>query len=228
MSISVVQILTVGPTTLDTLATLRRLVCSGWSSHSVSTVREAETVLKTIRFNVVLSAEKLSDGRGYELATILTRQRGTLYIGVALSETCLWLPVVERGLRSLGDRAMNTAILETEVAELLRRVQNGIAAAEGVIPKELKAELAAGAAGMQVLAEESPLDFDAEPSPGQSGTVRPKQLGGRLPPAAPKILLPQRRKSPGRGTEPGMARLPATDRDDIKPVAGAHRNGWRE
>jgi hypothetical protein len=227
MSISVVQILTVGPATLDTLATLRRLVCSGWSSHSVSTVREAETVLKTIRFNVVLSAEKLSDGTGYELAAILTRQRGTLYIGVALSETCLWLPVVERGLRSLGDRAMNTAILESEVAELLRRVQNGIAA-ERATPKELRAELAAGAAGVQVLAQESPLDSDAEPSPGQSGTVTRKQLGGRLLRAAPKILLPLRRKPLGRGTEPGMTPLPATDRDDIKPVAGPHGNAWRE
>jgi hypothetical protein len=156
-------------------------------------VREAETVLKTIRFNVVLSAEKLADGMGYELAPILTRQRGTLYIGVALSETCLWLPVVERGLQSLGDRAMNSGILETEVARLLRRVQDGIAAAEGTIPEELKARLVIEAAGVRALAEESPLDFDAEPSTlGQSGTVTgkiPAQRRGGLLPAATKTLL---------------------------------------
>jgi hypothetical protein len=233
MSISVVQILTVGPATVDTLATLRRLVCSGWSSHSVSTVREAETVLKTIRFNVVLSAEKLADGMGYDLAPILTRQQGTLYIGVALSETCLWLPVVERGLQSVGDRAMNSAILETEVARLLRRMQYGIAAAEGAIREEPKAKLLIEAAGVRALAEESPLDFGAEPSTlGQSGTVTGKipaqHRGGPLR-ATPKTLLPPpRRQLPGRGAEPDMTRLLARCRDDTKPIAGTHRNGWRE
>ena len=37
-------------------------------SHTVDNVQEAETVLKTIRFKVILAAENVSDGSGYHLA----------------------------------------------------------------------------------------------------------------------------------------------------------------
>ena len=59
-------------------------------------VREAETVLKTIRFKAILAAENVRDGSGYELAPLVARQSGNLFISIALSETCLWLPVIER------------------------------------------------------------------------------------------------------------------------------------
>jgi hypothetical protein len=120
MSTSVVRILIVGSITSSTSEILRKLAGVGWGSHSVSSVREAETVIKTIRFKIVLSAEKLPDGTGYELAALIGRQLGTLLIGVSLSETCLWLSVVEKGVRSLGKRAMNPTMLESELMELLR------------------------------------------------------------------------------------------------------------
>ena len=253
MSISIVQILTVAPATLDTLATLKRLVCSGWSSHSVATIREAETVLKTIRFNVVLAAEKLADGMGYELAPILTRQRGTLYIGVALSETCLWLPVVERGVRSLGARAMNSGVLETEVAEILHRVQDGIVAtSDDAIPRDRNAVLPAHVTGTLPgirpggLAEvlrgvplhdsseenDSPSDFDALlPRPSVKARAPQKSHQAipdlpRLLRSTPKGLIPPRRKSLDRAA-PGVARLPDLDRSDAKPPTGTHGKGWR-
>src|SRR5271156_5637291 len=120
MSTSVVRILIVGSVTSSTNEILRKLAGVGWGSHTVGGVREAETVLKTIRFKIVLSAEKLPDGTGYELAALIARQFGTLFIGVSLSETCLWLPVIEKGVRSLGKRAMNPTMLESELMELLR------------------------------------------------------------------------------------------------------------
>jgi hypothetical protein len=123
MSTALVRILVVGPPTVATDGIVRKLTAVGWGSHSVATVGEAEIVLKTIRFKVVLSAEKLPDGTGYELAPLIGRQTGTLFIGVSLSETCLWLPVVEKGSHTLGRRAMNPAMLEAEVRRLLRPAQ---------------------------------------------------------------------------------------------------------
>ena len=134
MSISVVRVLIVGSTTSSTNGILKKLVQAGWGSHAVDGAREAETVLKTIRFKVVLSSEKLPDGTGYELAPLIARQGGSLFVGVTLSETCLWLPVIEKGERSLGKRAMNPTMLETEVSELLRALKP----AEAGAPKDFK------------------------------------------------------------------------------------------
>jgi hypothetical protein len=231
MSISVFQILTVGQATLHTLVAFKRSACSGWRSRSVATLREAETILKTIRFNVVLCAEKLADGMGYELAPILMRQRGTLYVGVALSETRLWLPVVERGVWSLGDRAMNSALLETEVSEVLGRVQDRTAcAAEGAIFKELQVELEAETVGVQVLAEDSALDFDAQLVPFGLPGVATRQVllrdGGRLLRMAPKTPVPSRRKSLECGVAGGTF-LQAINGHDAKTPTGTHGRDWR-
>ena len=115
-----VRVLVVGLKSANTQTMLERWRRSGWGSHIVESVQEAETVLKTIRFKVILAAENVCDGSGYDLAALVARQSGNLFISVALSETCLWLPVIEQGARSLGKRAINPWILETEVESLLR------------------------------------------------------------------------------------------------------------
>jgi hypothetical protein len=120
MSAAAVRILVVGTSTASTESTLKGLARSGWESHSVKTVREAETVLRTIRFQLTLATEKLPDGTGYELATLVAQQTGNLFISVPLSETCLWLPAVENGVRSLGERALNPLMLKTEAESILR------------------------------------------------------------------------------------------------------------
>jgi hypothetical protein len=120
MSAAVVRILAVGTTTTSTQKALETLERAGWNSHTIETRREAETVLRTIRFGVILAAENLPDGTGYELTELVARQSGTLFVAVTLSESCLWLPVVERGCRSLGKRAMNSEFLEAEVATIMR------------------------------------------------------------------------------------------------------------
>lgn len=115
-----VRILVVGLTNANTQGMLERWRRSGWGAHAVDSVQEAEAVLTTIRFKVILASENVSDGSGYELAGLVARQTGNLFISVALSETCLWLPVIEQGARSLGKRAINPWILETEVESILR------------------------------------------------------------------------------------------------------------
>ena len=89
------------------------------------TVAEAQTLLEEFRFPVVLARETLPDGNGYDLARTIARQRGTLFVGVALSET-LWLPVVERGSIVLGQRALNTSVFENEVEIALGAVRADI------------------------------------------------------------------------------------------------------
>ena len=85
---------------------LARLTNRGFGSRTVETLREARDLLGTFRWDVVLAAESLVDGRGYDLTEIVARRSGTLLVGVPLSESCLWLPVVERGALVLGRRAL--------------------------------------------------------------------------------------------------------------------------
>src|ERR1700678_4630029 len=120
MSAAAVRILVVGTYTASTESTLKALARSGWESHSVKTVREAGAVLRTIRFDLTLATEKLADGTGYELAALIAQQSGNLFISVPLSETCLWLPAVEKGTRSLGQRALNPLTLAKEAGVTLR------------------------------------------------------------------------------------------------------------
>ena len=119
MSAATVRILVVGNTSLSTLATLQRLEREGWSSHSVNTIFEAEGALRMIRFDVVLAEENADGGRGYDLTNSVLELGGTLFVSVALSEASLWLPVVQRGMLTLGDRALNSSMLQLEVREVL-------------------------------------------------------------------------------------------------------------
>jgi hypothetical protein len=120
MSAAAVRILFVGSSTASTQSTLKELARSGWESHSVQTLQEADSVLRTIRFHLILATEKLADGTGYGLVPVVERQGGNLFISVPLSETSLWLPAVERGSRSLGERALNPVAFATEAESILR------------------------------------------------------------------------------------------------------------
>lgn len=119
MSAIVVRILAVGSLTESTNEMCQRLERHGWAKHGVATLREAAIVLKTVRFPLVLATEKLGDGSGYELADSAVAQKSTLMVGLKLSETLLWLPVVEEGERSLGRKALNPMTLEIEIEKLL-------------------------------------------------------------------------------------------------------------
>jgi hypothetical protein len=119
MPASAVRILVVGHTSPSTLATLQLLEQEGWGSHRVDTVVEAKSALKIIRFDVVLAEENIGADSGYDLSNSVLESQGTLLVSIALSEATLWLPVVQRGKRTLGDRALNASTLQLEVREAL-------------------------------------------------------------------------------------------------------------
>jgi hypothetical protein len=119
MAATTMRILYAGTPAPMTDEVLARLAARGFGAYRVEKLCEARDLLETFRVDVVLAAELLSDGRGYALAAAMRQHSGTLIVGVALSESCLWLPVIERGVRVLGKRALSHAMLESELDRLL-------------------------------------------------------------------------------------------------------------
>jgi len=120
MVVTAMRILVVGVLPRGAVDILRRFNDRGWGSRQVLTLQQAREQLETYDFDVVLATETLCDGRGYDAAETVVRHLRTLLVGVALSDSCLWLPVVERGVGVLGRRALNAQMLETEMEKLLR------------------------------------------------------------------------------------------------------------
>jgi DNA-binding NtrC family response regulator len=139
MSLAMMRILVVGKSIPSTRAMLDRLELSGWGSQSVETLREARGALGTFQFDVVLCAESLSGGRGYDLVELVAGQTATLYVAVALSESCLWLAAVERGQRTLGKHGLDPRKLELEVMALLSSLHASTLCAVPLRPPHLLA-----------------------------------------------------------------------------------------
>lgn len=116
----VVRVLVAGSIHSATRAVLNRLVKHGWGFHAVESLREANTVLGTFQYDLVLASEFLPDGRGYDLMSNLQRRGASLLVGIELSESCLWLPVLDHGKKTLGSRALNARLLESEMEAILR------------------------------------------------------------------------------------------------------------
>lgn len=114
------RILAVGKLSRGTQSILSRLATSGWGARTVETLREAEALVNTFRFDLILAAESLPDGRAYGMTETVVRRNGTLLVAIALSESCLWLPVVDLGTKVLGTRALNPEQLEQEAERILR------------------------------------------------------------------------------------------------------------
>jgi len=74
---------------------------------------------RNIGVELVLAAEALLDGRGYELTDAVAKQNLSLLVDVMLSEGHVWLPVVERGERTFGRGGFGVAELGSVVDELL-------------------------------------------------------------------------------------------------------------
>lgn len=119
MPAKALRILSVGPPSASTTALLEHLQFRGWGSFAVETLAEAKSVLRTIRFSLVLACEQLPDGRGYELTKDVMDRNGHLLVCVSLSASFLWLPVVMDGERTLGQRAINEFYIEQELVTLL-------------------------------------------------------------------------------------------------------------
>ena len=119
MSYTSMRILAIGDVVPSTRDILRRFSERGWGARYVPSVRDAKDLLHTYDFDVSLSAEALPDGRGYDVGELIAQHARSLFVGVALSETCLWLPVICRGAHVLGKRALNPEMLEAELLGLL-------------------------------------------------------------------------------------------------------------
>jgi hypothetical protein len=98
---------------------LGRFEKRGWGSRVVDTWCEGSDRLETFKFDLVLVSGFFSNGRRYEVSNTVARQLGTMLVGIALSESSLWLSVVERGEKVLGQRSLNISMLESEARELL-------------------------------------------------------------------------------------------------------------
>jgi DNA-binding NtrC family response regulator len=119
MSAAALRILVVAAPPGATENLLDRLLLRGWASYPVDSMSEAQAVLRTIQFDVVLAAERLPDGRGYDLSPVVASSCGTLLVCISLSESYLWLPVLSEGARVLGKRAINHDSLGGELEEIL-------------------------------------------------------------------------------------------------------------
>lgn len=122
MSVSSSEILIVGTTSSSTDRLVFRLTPRGHKARHVDTLAAAKLLSKTVQFNVTLASENLPDGRGYDLARLVARNFGYLYVGVPLTET-LWLPVIERGTVVFGQRALNANVFENEVEMVIRTLK---------------------------------------------------------------------------------------------------------
>jgi len=88
-----------------------RLAAQRCGSRTVRTLREARKLLKTSHFDVVRASEALCDGRGYEPGAIVGGQSGALFVVAVVSESSLWLPVVDKGMQVLGAREFGPSML---------------------------------------------------------------------------------------------------------------------
>jgi hypothetical protein len=113
------RILVIGALSPAMQGILRRFSAHGWGAQHARNVQEAKDLIGIFDYDVVLASETLTDGRGYDLADSVAVHSRTLMVGVPLSETHLWLPVVERGRNVLGSRGLNDQTMESEMTGLL-------------------------------------------------------------------------------------------------------------
>jgi DNA-binding response OmpR family regulator len=119
MAAAVMRVLAVGKGSANRSAILTRLAERGWAAYPAEGLREAEALLRTFRFEVVLASEFLPDGRGYELMAAARSRKISLFVAVELSETCLWLPAIDRGANVLGKRGVHGRALQPELEMIL-------------------------------------------------------------------------------------------------------------
>jgi hypothetical protein len=220
MPAAAVRILVVGNSIVSTESTLKGRARSGWESHAAKSVREAHAVLRTIRFQLTPATEKLPDGTGYELSSLIAQQSGNLFISVPRSETCLWLPAVENGVRSLGQRALNPLTLATEAELILRATDTAIVRHENYRNDR------AVAGGEDVSDAAPPARAHADLTEAQRFGREAGEKDGVGQDAMVRRTIASRRRAtlaPGAGSE-DTARFVA---EDALPDLGALAKRWR-
>jgi hypothetical protein len=194
------RILVVGHASSPTLCTLQRLERVGCVFQFENTIAEAENVLADAQFDIVLADEIVADGRRYDLTDCVVKHAGTLLVSIALSGASLWLPVVQRGTRTLGERALNSPTLQSEIVALLNEpaAVDAPPAVHGLMPESVSHRLVAG--------QDRRTDPEERRALFLNGLTEPKQYTPSClqPPAEQPIAIPdlQSRKP---GTEKALA-----------------------
>jgi len=119
MSTATRRVLVVAPRGPTTNTTVEQLARHGWGCQVVDLLTEAKAELKKSKYEIVLAAEHMADGRGYDLTDVIAQRSSSLLVGVKLSDGYLWLPTVECGVKTLGTRALNSAMLEEAMEAML-------------------------------------------------------------------------------------------------------------
>ena len=125
------RILVIGEFLPGTGEILRRLSGRGWGARKVPTLRDARAPAGDVRFRCGARFRSPPRWPRLRCRRIRCLHSRTLMVGVALSESCLWLPVVDRGKHVLGKRALNVEALESEMETLLTS-QAYVAASDAV------------------------------------------------------------------------------------------------
>lgn len=120
MPVIAMRTLFVGKPSPQDVAMLTRLGRRGWGSYSADNLAEAGALIEGGGFDLVLAMQGLSDGCGYELSSRVGEAGGSLFVGIELSSERVWIPVVERGERVFGDRAVRADSAEAELEQVLR------------------------------------------------------------------------------------------------------------
>lgn len=171
MTANEARLLVVGVPSAPTQAVLEQASQRGAQQFFARSIREALLALEAARFDAVLATEILPDGRAYELTSTIEKRGGSFLVAVALSESALWLPVVDRGQRVLGSRALNAHMLGPELDRLTvpplhsaaTRVAASLRAAAG--PASARGKILARRAAALPLRLESSLALDARHEP---------------------------------------------------------------
>jgi hypothetical protein len=80
----------------------------GFRCDFASNKRDARRILKSNRFDLLLSQASLPDGTGFGLTKALKGRPVTAFICLELDDSCLWMPATENGRECLGKAALST------------------------------------------------------------------------------------------------------------------------
>jgi hypothetical protein len=104
------------------VARLKKRACD---IHIASSCKEANTLVSSQQFDLVLSEFKLRDGSSYPLAASLVGSGSTLIYSYPLESGCCWLPAIRNGQSCWGSMAMRPSEFIGFLDEIFKDIETG-------------------------------------------------------------------------------------------------------